>query len=195
MKRKTIRNIGLSLLAAALISSAGIKGAMAYFTTYTTAEGGYVSHLGDKTEIKESFDSWTKHVTVSSAPDSEPVYIRARAFCARYDLTYASGSGRWTSGKGGWNEVVPAGEDGFYYYTEIVNGGESTDVLDVVIDIPFEEDSSWEDGDSFQVIVVYASTPVRYHEDGTPYGDWTEILDASTEIKTGGSEAGGDGDA
>ena len=196
MKRKTIRNIGLSLLAAALISSAGIKGAMAYFTTYTTAEGGYVIHLGDKTEIKESFDSWTKHVTVSSAPDSEPVYIRARAFCARYDLTYASGSGRCTSGKGGWNEVVPAGEDGFYYYTEIVNGGESTDVLDVVIDIPLgEEDSSWEDGDSFQVIVVYESTPVKYHEDGTPYGDWTEILDASTEIKTGGSEAGGDGDA
>ena len=59
MKRKTIRNIGLSLLSAALISSAGIKGAMAYFTTYTTAEGGYVIHLGDKTEIKESFDSWT----------------------------------------------------------------------------------------------------------------------------------------
>lgn len=198
MKRKTIRNIGLSLLTAALISSAGVSGAVAYFTTYTTAQGGYVIHLGDRTDIRESFDSWTKHVTVTSDPDSEPVYVRARAFCARYDLAYTSESGRWTSGKGGWNEVVPAGEDAFYYYTEIVHGGESTDALDVVIQIPAGEDASWEDGDSFQVIVIYESTPVRYHEDGTPYADWTKVLDASADVGigggTGGDKMGGDGD-
>lgn len=182
MKKKTIGYLGLSLLTAASVLTAGVSGALAYFTTYTGAEGGHVVHLGDRTQIRESFDSWTKHVTVTSDPESEPVYVRARAFCARYGFRYQPSSERWTTGKGGWNEIVPEGADEYYYYTEILNGGESTEVLDVVIDIPSkEEDEKFEDGDNFNVIVIYESTPVRYHEDGTPYADWTQTLDVVTD--------------
>lgn len=193
MKKKTIRNLGLCLLAGFSVLAAGVNGTLAYFTTYTGAEGGHVVHLGDRTQIRESFDSWTKHVTVTSDPESEPVYVRARAFCVRYGFRYQPSSARWTAAKGSWNEIVPEGADEYYYYTDILQGGESTDVLDVVIDIPSkEEDEKFEDGDSFNVIVIYESTPVRYHEDGTPYADWTQTLDVVTD--TGEPEVQAQGD-
>ena len=200
MKKRTARNLCLSLLAAGSVLAAGVNGALAYFTTYTAAEGGYVIHLGDRTRIEETFDSWTKHVTVTNDPESEPVYIRAKAFCARYGLVYNSPAGNWTTARGAWNEIVPSGADEYYYYTEIVNGGESTDVLNVVIDFPAADgESVSEDRESFNVIVIYESTPVRYHEDGTPYADWTEKLDVVIDTGEKGdaeaaSDAGGGAD-
>ena len=207
MNKKRIRDMGLFALAVFSVLTMGINSALAYFTTYTVAEGGYTVHLGDRTQIRESFDSWTKHLTVTSDPEAEPVFVRARAFCARYGFHYAAASDRWTTGKGGWNEIVPAGPDEYYYYTEMLRGGESTDVLDVVIEIPSkEEGETLEDGENFNVIVIYESTPVRYREDGTPYADWTQTLDVVTdtgsgtvtpETETGGetSEAAGSGEA
>ena len=38
-----------------------------------------------------------------------------------------------------------------------------------------------EDGDSFNVIVVYEAVPARYHEDGTAYADWTQQIETFTE--------------
>ncbi len=199
MKKKNIRNICLSLLAGVTVLTMGVNGAIAYFTTYTMAEGGHPIRLGDRTQIVEGFDSWTKHVTITSEADSEPVFIRARAFCARYDLEYVSASGNWTREKGVWNEIIPAGADDYWYYKGIVNGGESTDTLDVVIQVPGQtDDITYEDGDSFNVIVIYESTPVRYHEDGTAYADWTKTLDVVTDTginsgNPGGTEGNGTG--
>ncbi|MCM1025237.1 MAG: hypothetical protein NC432_02310 [Roseburia sp.] len=189
MKKRNIVNIGLSLLAAALILTVGVKSALAYFTTYTGAEGGLPIHLGDRTEITETFDSRTKHIVITNAAGSEPVYVRARAFCTRYGFTYRSDAdGIWTQEAGAWNRVVPAEETAgdWYYYKEAIPGGGSAAVLDVVIDIP----SQGEDDESFNVIVVYESTPVRYDENGEPYADWTATLDVTTD--TGSPEAGGD---
>lgn len=202
MNKKRIRDVGLFALAVFSVLTMGINSALAYFTTYTVAEGGYTVHLGDRTQIRESFDSWTKHLTVTNDPEAEPVFVRARAFCARYGFHYASASDRWTTGKGGWNEIVPAGPDEYYYYTEMLRGGESTDVLDVVIEIPSkEEGETFDEGENFNVIVIYESTPVRYREDGTPYADWTQTLDVVTdtgsgtvtpETEAGGEAAGGE---
>ena len=191
MKRKDIRNICLSLLAGAAVLTTGVNSALAYFTTYTTAEGGLP-------EITETFDSKTKHLVITSDADSEPVYIRARAFCARYEVAYQSSpEGIWTQESGVWNKVVPGGEaDGdWYYYKEIVPGGGSAATLDVVIDIPPVPEGNEpgqtkpEDGESFNVIVIYESTPVRYDENGEPYADWSETLDVVTA--TGKPDADG----
>ena len=206
MKRKRFGNICLSLLATASILTMGINNALAYFTTYTSAEGGIPIHLGEeRTEITETFDSRTKHVTITNDAGSGPVYIRARAFCARYELTYKSvPEGTWTQENGSWNRIVPEGESGeYWYYKDIVEGGGSTTTLDVVIDIPSlsegtnGEGTKPEDGESFNVIVIYESTPVRYDENGEPYADWSGILDTVTD--TGrmegntGNGTGGDG--
>ena len=44
-----------------------------------------------------------------------------------------------------------------------------------------------EDGESFQVIVVYESAPVLYKSDGTPYADWSAKLIETTTAKGGRS--------
>ncbi|MCI8788949.1 MAG: hypothetical protein HFH92_07565 [Lachnospiraceae bacterium] len=183
-KRKYFPGV-LALAAVCAVASAGIGKTWSYFTTYTEAAGGYPIQLGDRTDITEDFTEWTKHVTIANEPGSEPVYIRAKAFCgSQYTITY-SGEG-WT-----WNE-----EDGYYYYNYAVEGGKSTESLNLKIDgIP-------EDLERFNVVVIYESTPVKYHEDGSAYTveetDWDEILDTgSTESSGGadGAEGEGNGDA
>nr|WP_302111182.1 hypothetical protein [uncultured Acetatifactor sp.] len=186
-KRKYFPGV-LALAAVCAVASAGIGKTWSYFTTYTEAAGGYPIQLGDRTDITEDFTEWTKHVTIANEPGSEPVYIRAKAFCgSQYTITY-SGEG-WT-----WNE-----EDGYYYYNYAVEGGKSTESLNLKIDgIP----ENPEDLERFNVVIIYESTPVKYHEDGSAYTveetDWDEILDTgSTESSGGadGAEGEGNGDA
>ena len=172
----------LALAAACTVASAGIGTAWSYFTTYAEAAGGYTIHLGDRTEIREDFTDWTKHVAISNEESSEPVYIRVRAFSgSQYTIVY-SGEG-WT-----------LGSDGYYYYNNIVNGGGTTGVLNLKIEGIPEEPEAME---SFNVVVIYESTPVKYHEDGSPYTvqetDWDEILDTGSTESTGGTEPAGNG--
>ena len=82
-------------------------------------------------------------------------------------MVYSDASGKWTPG-----------EDGYYYYADIVEGGQTTEPLDVKIEnIP-------EDAKDFNVIVIHESTPVQYDEDGKPYADWNIKLD-SGEVEGG----------
>ena len=176
MKRRRYCSGALALAAVCAIASAGIGKTWSYFTTYAEAAGGYTIHLGDRTEITESFSDWTKHVVIANEENSEPVYIRAKAFCgSQYTITY-SGEG-WT-----WNSA-----DEYYYYDKAVEGGGTAAALDLKIDgIP----ENPEDLERFNVIVIYESTPVKYHEDGSAYTveetDWSEILDTGSTISTGG---------
>ena len=156
-------NLLLGILAVCLILSAGIGSATAYFTTYSTAEGGQLLDLGDSTKIEEQVSNWTKHLKISSDKESEPVFVRARAICgSQYALVYSGGDG-WSDGGDGW-----------WYYGPILYAEGSTTVLDVKIEnIP--EDAK--EGDSFNVVVYYQSTPVLYDENGTPYADWSLAFD------------------
>lgn len=156
-----------------LVLSAAMDSAWAYFTTYTTAAGGYPIHLGDETKIEEDFSAWTKHVKITSREDSMPVYVRARAFCgSEYELVYG-GSSKWSPGG-----------DGYYYYSDILYGGETTEELEVKIGgIP----ESAQDKDSFNVVVIYETTPVLYRDDGSPYADWEARVVAESAPEDGGA--------
>lgn len=169
---KKCKNILLAMTACMLILSAGAGSAWAYFTTYTEARGGYVLRLGSQSTVTETLDSWTKHVTVTNDASSGPVFVRAKALAgSQYELAYQSAGGKWT-----------AGEDGFYYYSDILEAGGSAEVLDIKINnVPADA----KDGDSFNVVVVYESTPVIY-TDGKASADWNQILDSS---KTEGGTA------
>lgn len=183
-------NYFLAILAAGMIMTAGIGQAMAYFTTYAETGGGHTVRIGDDTKITEEFSDWEKILIVENKEGSEPVFVRARAFVgAPYTLEYTGEN--WT-----YSEA-----DGYYYYGGPVSfetgeegrpiclGGiavpgsgsqeeRSTKALNVQIrDIP--EDVI--EGDTFDVVVIYESTPVRYMEDGTPYADWTVRLDPKEE--------------
>ena len=188
------RNLILIALVFTLIICATIQPAIAYFTTFVTAKGGYVIKLGDTTKVKETFSNWTKAVTISKDKDSEPVFIRAKV---RYEGKYTidvSGDG-WTVEQG----------DGYYYYgssaadtdlTALEASKDTTPLKVEIKDVPVavNEDGTenqdykqLKDGESFSVVVVYESTPVRYHDDGTAYADWDAKL---VEI---GSTSGGNG--
>ena len=69
----------LALLALVMILTAAIQPAMAYFTTYTRAKGGYTVYRDATTTIDEQYEDWVKYVTITSV-DGEPVFVRARAY-------------------------------------------------------------------------------------------------------------------
>lgn len=163
----------IAVLALAAVMTAGVGKAWAYFTSYAQAEGGYVINLSDKTEITEKFSDWTKHVAVTSDQDSAPVYIRVKAFGGNlYPLQYVPAvAGDWTKGE----------NDDYYYYNKIVRGGETTSELQIeILKIPKKP----EDGDTFNVIVIYESTPVLYDGEGNPYADWNALLDTGSSGQT-----------
>ncbi len=160
------RDIFLAVFAAVLVLAGSAGSAWAYFTTYVEARGMLTLEMGDETTIDEpKFESWTKHIVVSSDKGSKPVYVRARAFCgSEYKLVY-TGSSKWTPGS-----------DGYYYYSDILNGGEKTEELLVKIEnVPVED---VKDGSEFNVVVIYETTPVLYDESGKPYADWNAKQEA-----------------
>lgn len=171
----------LTLLAAGTILTAGIGQAMAYFTTYVEAEGGFTIELGDKTTITETFTNWEKTLIITNEAGSQPVFVRARAYYAPASLTVVPTEST------GWSTDLPNSftkisesdkttEDNstpYYYYNAYIEGGKSSGPLTLKIDNLPKEVAK---GDTFNVIVIYESTPVLYTDAGDPYADWTSKL-------------------
>lgn len=158
-------------IAVVLILASNLPLAWGYFSTYTEARGGVlIQPRKTETEIKEpEVSDWTKHVVISNSKDGSPVYVRAKAFCgSEYELEYES-DGSWTPGEGG-----------YYYYNGILDPGKDTPELLVKI----KNHPKDENGQEFNVVVIYESTPVRHDKDGNPYANWSQTLQA----KKGGAE-------
>ena len=160
--KRTIR--WLALAAMTLTALAGMKTALAYFTTYVVAKGAKPLVLGGETSIEESFSSWTKHVRITAAGPGS-VFVRVRAFADEgLTLVYTS-DGSWRQ-DGDW-----------WYYTPALRPGERSEELLVRInDVPTRP----EIGQSIQVVVVQESTPAHYRADGTAYADWTKATGGVT---------------
>lgn len=167
MNRKLDKKI-ICLASAALLLTAGASAekALAYFTTYTLASGGARLDLGF-TEVEkpeEDFSDWTKTITVHNREDGKPCFIRIKLFAgAKYQegLEYLDDTGRWTPG-----------EEGYYYYRDVVEPGGTTGALKVRIN-GVEED----DREEFNVIVVQEHSMVFYDEAGNPVYNWTAAAD------------------
>lgn len=161
-----MKNIKTKLLAAAAvvcILTATIGPAYAYFSASASAAGKHIVRLGSNTNIEEpEIVEGVKHVVITNAEDAGPVFVRATAFAGGdVDLTYSGD--KWTP------------EGGYYVYNDIVAGGESTTELLV----SFRKEGDLEEGESYNVIVVYEATPVQYDENGNPYADWSLKSDSA----------------
>jgi hypothetical protein len=155
--------ICLAAVAALLVAGLKVESSLAYFTTYSTAEGGAKISLGSsKTELIEEVSDWTKRVQVENTGE-RPCYVRIQAFSGK-ELSYSDENGKWTKGS-----------DGCYYYSEILEAGARSEVLKIEIK-GISEDTA----DSFNVIVLQESTPVLYNDEGEPYADWD--LTVSSEM-------------
>ena len=126
--------------------------------------------------IEETYGERTKHVTIKNIGDNNvSVYVRARVFAS--ESVDVDGSG-WSG---------PDGE-GWYNFDNPVDCGKSANELTVkltfqsanelTVKLTFPEGAIQDD--PYNVIVIYESTPVQYQEDGTPYADWSYILDNGT---------------
>ena len=182
------RKITLILLTLALIASASIQPAIAYFTTYVRAKGGHTVSIGDTTTIEEEFSEWTKRIIIRNKAGSEPVFIRAKVI---YTPLLGNDESAFTVTGNGWSD----GEDGYWYYgskaaptilpgdADLTDDKRATTELRVKIEkIPAEP----EKGDTFSVTVVYESTPVRYDASGNPYADWDAKI-VRVDSTTGGN--------
>ena len=172
----------------ALIISATIQPAIAYFTTFVNAKGGYEISVGDTTTIQEKYDDWKKDITISNKEGSEPVFIRAKVL-----YTGLKEGEHFSVDSLGWTKATP--DDGYYYYgasasnLTILEGGHNTSengnhFIVEITNIP----ENPQEGVSFSVTVVYESTPVRYTQDANgnnvPYADWDAKI---VRVTTGGN--------
>lgn len=152
-----------ALVAAALVCISQVGNANAYFTTYVRAKGGYPVSWEHHETIHESFNDWSKYVSITSREDSVPVYVRVKAFAgSKYTLEYFGDD--WT-----FNQ-----NDEYFYYKYQLEGGKTTSNLRVAIsNIP----SNVQEGTNFNVVVIYETIPVQVNEDGeilSPVeADWT----------------------
>ena len=164
MTKMNKRTICLTL--AALIMAAGLTvgTAMAYFTTYVTADGGAVLKLGfTDTEIKEEVIAGKKELTLTNVGDF-PAYVRIKALVGdEHPVVYSEPQ----ETNGSWELKA----DGYYEYGKFLAPGESTTQINVGFDLDGNE--------SFNVIIVQESTPVLYDENGEAYCDWSVKADIS----------------
>lgn len=179
MSKNRIRTIGLTAAALALAGSISVGSAMAYFTTYTVAEGGVKLSLGPvKTEIEEQVVNGKKELILANTGDFD-CYVRIRALTGNVhkDGILYSEPGtekKWTPG--------PAAE-GYYYYADILEPGARTTQLDVGFQFPEGEEPA-----DFNVIIIQECTPVLYDDNGDPYADWNVKADISSSVYNGEGE-------
>lgn len=183
MKNKRIL---LALLALALAVTTALPAAMAYFTTNAQATGSRALKLGGTTTIEETMAEWTKEVTISADDNSQPMWVRARAYSTQTLVIVAEAEGDWAAGGDGW----------YYFTTPLAKPAdgktavEKTTQLLVRID-PIKVSGPNEIPDGFDVTVVYESAPVIYKDDGTQYGCMDKDVWSGTVVKTNTQEPAG----
>ena len=161
----------LMLLIAALVFSASIGGALAYFSTYTTAKGGYPVKLDNNPEPAEWYKEGLKHLTIENKGDG-PIFVRAKAIATDgVVLTYQEESENWTTDNLGGSTGA-----GYYYYSKALEGKDATTgkvTSELLIKITFPKQpkidgqTEFEIGDEMNVLVLFESVPAVYNSDGT----------------------------
>ena len=181
MKKKPLV---LAALAIVLILSASIGTAVAYFTTYAGANGGYVIHLGHKSIIHDVYTD-VKEIRIQNVADSAddvgkyPIFVRALVYHGNDSIVTPKESENWT----------PEGE--YFYYelplyadleTNYPSAMSTTSILKLQVDPNPEADIK--PGDLVDVVVTYQSVPAMFDPSGNPLRakSWTnqaEISDIS----------------
>ena len=173
MEKNICKNaICLTAIAVFLVISLSVGTAMAYFTTCAVAQGGYSIVLGGiEAEIEEEVElvDPRKEIKIKNTGNHES-FVRLKVLTGNIlkenmKYTEPGGEGKW----------VP-GEDGYYYFSDVLQPDESTSQLNVSFVFPKEE------LEQFNVIIVQECTPVLYDADGIPHADWNNKADISQSV-------------
>jgi len=153
-------------LAFAMVLGLSVAPASAYFTDYSTANGGMPIAVEPEPEMHEWYAERTKEIVITNAEDATmPIYTRVRVYTSlEYEVT---GTG-WTLDENGeW-----------YVYDGTIAPGEQSSKLKVNLTFPkiqvegeAQPDASVY-GDEYNVEVLYDYAPVQYDAKGNAYCDW-----------------------
>lgn len=159
------KTLVLAAAAIALTGSLTVGSAMAYFTTYATAQGGVKMNMGfTETIPNEEVDENGKHITITNTGDYD-CFVRVKAF-APVELSYQAPEGGWSDGG-----------DGYWYYDEVLPAGQTTaQELNVSYQFPVGDEKASE----FNVVVIQECTPILYDEEGNAYADWNHTVTADS---------------
>lgn len=178
MKKSRIGKTALIAAAVTLTASLSVGSALAYFTTYCTAEGSYTMTMGfPETDIEEEVDSAGKHVKIHNTGDYD-CFVRVKVFVSSPVDVNASYSGQ------GWESR----SDGYWYYTPVLAADTISQEFLVSFEYPEGEDAP----DYFDIIVVYESVPVLYNENGE--ADMELSWNNTASIITGETTTGQEGE-
>ena len=192
MKRFSKYTVIFAMLALLLVLAVGVQSSMAYFTSYAQGEGGAVVTLTHREELTEEVTGLAKAITITNnAEDSQPVFVRARAYVGTEFEPFFN----YTPGNG-WRD----GGDGWWYYDEVLNPGDSTTVLNAALDdLPVDDNGMLVLGDNklkqnqVNVVVVYESTLALYQYQGNgvyvPFASWETLDSSGHNVVEGGSES------
>ena len=172
MKRSRIGKTALLAAAVTLTASLSVGSALAYFTTYCTAEGSVTMNMGFTDTDIDEYVKEGKHIKIRNTGGYD-CFVRGRAF-APNDVVLSqeeTTKEHWT-----YNE-----SDHYWYYNGVLSAEQETEEL--WIQYTLDANSA---ADEFNIIVVYECTPVLYDDNGNPYADWDNavVLDDSTETVT-----------
>ena len=140
------RHIIIGVLAVLLVFCSTIGESLAYFSTYATARGGYT--IKSEPDIHEEFTQKNKAITITNKVGASPVFVRVKVFNgSEFKMEYGLGEN--------WSVKNYDGvEDGYFYYTQALDGGQATTVLNATIkEIP----ERLKDKDEFNIVVIYES--------------------------------------
>ena len=162
MKKK---HLFLAALAIVLLLCSSIGTTMAYFTTYTGANGGYVIHLGHKSVIHDVYTD-VKEISIQNVADSTedvgkfPIFVRALVYHGNDSIVTPQASDNWT----------PEGEYFYYeaplYADTVTSAMSTTSILKLKVDPNPEADIK--PGDLVDVVVTYQSVPAVFDANGNP---------------------------
>lgn len=158
----------ISLAACAIVLTAGlsVKPAMAYFTATASADGKVNIAIEDThSSITETHGEGSVKVISVANTENTPCYVRVVVLVPESIVATYSGE-KWTKND----------NDGYYYYSDILEAGQSAS--DLIIDVDTTNalaDSKLTYAD-FNVIVIPESTKVLFDENGAPYADWNAAI-------------------
>ena len=156
MKKK---NVFLAVLAVVLVLSASIGAAVAYFTTYAVAKGGYTIRISNRTEIHEETPQGQKIVTIKNTGKGT-VFVRVTEFHGDdWVVTPILEGNDW--------EAVDVEGQTYWRYTKPLEPEEITSSLTFKI-TQANKDEKWQQGEERSIIVVYESVPALFTKDGLP---------------------------
>lgn len=153
MKKKTTKQMLLTVCAVALVLLTTVGTAFAYFSDHEEAQGGATLKLQGETTLHEEMDGNNKHIVIENTGEVDMI-VRVAVFGTEVEgKTVMTVAGKnWT-------------QDGdYWYYNELLAPGKSTDEL---VGTLTADDAEGLEAEDLEIIVVHESAPAVFNKDNT----------------------------